>query len=478
MHEKILIVEDELIVANDIRTVLEKNGYIVCGIARSVNRALEIIDLEKPFLVLLDIYLQGNLTGMDLAVQLNGRNIPFVYLSANCNREVMEIAKKTQPYGFVVKPFRENDLLVTLDIARYRYEQNRQMALQGAGIAAKTPPEKSQKQNSAQFLKQTDEARLPSFEGIIGASPQMKKIFAFIQQVAPHNTSVLILGESGTGKEGIANAIHSLSPRRNNALVKVNCSALPMHLIESELFGHEKGSFTGAIEKRIGKFEKADGGTIFLDEIGDMPVDVQVKLLRVLQEKEIERIGSNNPIKVDVRIIAATHKNLEKEITEGRFRLDLFYRLHVFPILVPPLRERREDILLLVAHFIHYFNEKTGKSIAGVSDHLQQKLLNYAWPGNVRELQSTLERSVILEQGSLINDIQLLNEDPAENRVPPSSVFVKTINETERDHIIDILKKCNYKVAGPGGAAELLNLPPSTLSSKIKKFGIKITPSL
>jgi DNA-binding NtrC family response regulator len=473
MQEKILIVEDELIVAGDIRSVLEKAGYKVCGIARSVNRALEIIDSEKPFLVLLDIYLQGNLTGMDLAVQLNERDIPFVYLSANCNPEVMEIAKQTQPYGFVVKPFRENDLLVTLDIARYRYQQNQQMKMQQEALSAKKYFENPNKRNGNLSSKKNDIETIPSFDGIIGASPQMQKIFEFIQQVAPHNTSVLILGESGTGKEGIANAIHAHSPRKNKAFVKVNCSALPVHLIESELFGHEKGSFTGALEKRIGKFEKADGGTIFLDEIGDMPADVQVKLLRVLQEKEIERIGSNDPIKVDVRVVAATNKDLEKEIAEGKFRLDLFYRLHVFPILVPPLQERKEDILLLVAHFIHYFNEKTGKSITGISDYLKQKLLNYSWPGNVRQLQNVLERNVILEPGTVIHDIQLPDESHASHQVADSSTAIKTIEETERNHIIAILKQCNYKVAGPGGAAELLNLPPSTLSSKIKKLGIK-----
>ena len=373
-----------------------------------------------------------------------------------------------------MKPFRENDLIVTLDIARYRYDQNQQMKLQQEALSAKKYFENPyNKQNLVEVIKKPPVETIPSFDGIIGASTQMQKIFEFIHQVAPHNTSVLILGESGTGKEGIANAIHFHSPRKNKVLVKVNCSALPLHLIESELFGHEKGSFTGAIEKRIGKFEKADGGTIFLDEIGDMPADVQVKLLRVLQEKEIERIGSNNPIKIDVRIITATNKNLEKEIAEGRFRLDLFYRLHVFPILVPALRERREDILLLVDHFINYFNEKTGMAISGISDYLKQKLLSYSWPGNVRELQNMLERSVILEQRGILNDIQLPDENPAAHQVAETSASVKTIEEMERNHIIAILKQCNYKVAGPGGAAELLNLPPSTLSSKIKKLGIK-----
>ena len=472
MINKILIVEDELIVAGDIRLTLERAGNQVCGVARSYGRALEIIDFEKPSLVLLDIFLQGTLTGMDLAIELNKRKIPFIYLSANCNQEIMEVAKKTQPYGFVVKPFREKDLLVTLDIARYRFQQNQQMENQNEILNVDIPLQKCTKLPVNQEIKRKRECN-SAFEGIIGESPCMLKIFDFLRQVAPFDTSVLILGESGTGKEGIANAIHQLSPRKSKTIVKVNCSALPINLIESELFGHEKGAFTGAIEKRIGKFENANGGTIFLDEIGDMPTDIQVKLLRVLQEKEIERIGSNNPIKVDVRIIAATNKDLEKEVAEGRFRLDLFYRLHVFPIQMPPLRERKDDIPLLINHFIKIFSEKTGKLITGVSEQVMQKLVNYSWQGNVRELQNLLERSIVLADGKVIKDITL----PTQNqRFEPENVIsnsIKTIEEMQKEHIIAILKQCNNRVAGSGGAAELLNMPASTLASKIKKLGIK-----
>jgi len=289
--------------------------------------------------------------------------------------------------------------------------------------------------------------------------------------VAPFDTSVLILGESGTGKEGIANAIHNLSSRRDKEFVKVNCSSLPPNLIESELFGHEKGAFTGAIEKRIGKFEKANGGTIFLDEIGDMPADMQVKLLRVLQEKEFERIGSNTTVKIDVRIIAATNRDLEMEIEEGRFRLDLFYRLHVFPIHLPPLRERREDIPLLVQHFINIFSEKARKSISGIGDLQMKKLMDYSWPGNIRELQNLLERTILLTKNNFIDEIWLPEVKHKQNLLHSLSK-IKTIDELQREHVLSVLKHCNERVSGPGGAAEILNLPPSTLTARMKKLGI------
>lgn len=479
MRKKILIVEDELIVAGDLRLLLERSGYEVCGIARSVQRAREILPVAKPDLVLLDIYLKGDLTGIDLARELNELRIPFVYLSANSNQQVLEAAKLTQPYGFIVKPFREKDVLVTLDIAWYRYEIDQQMQ----GMPARAPqaaapvplevlPAPTPVISSAKPLS------LPNFDGIIGASDSMLDVFELIRQVAPLDTSVLVLGESGTGKEGVANCIHQRSPRRGKPYVKVNCAALPPNLIESELFGHEKGSFTGAVEKRIGKFEKANGGTIFLDEIGEMPADMQVKLLRVLQEREIERIGGNGPIKVDVRVIAATNRNLEKEIAQGNFRLDLYYRLHVFPIEIPALRDRREDISLLVQHFVQFHASRVGRVIDQVDPAVMQALEAYHWPGNVRELQNLIERSVLLNKGNTLKEVALPNQphEPVRSTLVPQqtddAAAVKTIVEIEREHIIEVLKKCNHRISGPGGAAELLNLPPSTLTSKMKKLGI------
>jgi len=639
MSEKILIVEDELIVAKDLQAMLIDAGHEVVGIARSVKEALAIIDQANVQLVLLDIYLEGPLTGIDLAMKLNERNIAFVYLSANSNQSALEAAEKTRPYGFMVKPFREKDVLVSLEIARYRHQNTTEAVIrqelliqdqlnhisrQGAGVEAQwlalitilqpyipfdfielgrtdLPAHQAQwrsflrigfneyqaiaarelmtmaalsasglasawalaepyvspafyngpafsgickkdavkkiyaglfdinsymvlplyidrstpfyigfysrsadafnnrllqllsriQQALAQVIAalprdikplaaasgprtESNTASLPAnqevFSGIIGKSQLLLSALDFVRQVGVVDTSVLILGETGTGKEKIAEQIHQLSGRRNKSLVKVNCAALPLSLIESELFGHEKGAFTGAINKRIGRFEQAHGGTIFLDEIGDVPGDVQVKLLRVLQEREIERVGGRNTIAVDVRVIAATNKNLEKEIAEGRFRMDLYYRLNVFPVWMPPLRKRIEDIPLLASHFIKVYNNKHQKNILGISPGALEQLMRYEWPGNIRELENSIERSVVLTPGAMI-DMVYINA-PYATAATPASVGVKTIEEVEREHILIVLQKCNNKIYGPGGAAELLNLPPTTLTSKMKKLGI------
>ena len=640
-----LIVEDQFVEANDLQIMLRKAGYEVTGIARSVMIAQEMIKKERPDLVLLDIFLKGKLTGIDLARQLKEENMAFIFLSANSNEEILSQAKTTEPYGFIVKPFREKDLLVTLEIARYRHDHSRQaqyrreaelisqlektkmddlpwkekllqigkiiqqeipfdylaMGFDHSGkmeehaasflrigfneyqaigikelltIAGKTidqfnkdyalfdPEGVASFYNGEAFEKiiqqslfkklawerfhmnallsfplrmenggifsfcfysrkpdayysdhivllnhlqpvlkrnieqkpaaeysrvksefqVTKDERLnrnkadtndPGFEGIIGNSHLLLNVFDLIRQVAPSDTSVLILGESGTGKERIADLIHDLSPRKNKPLVKINCTTLPSTLIESELFGHEKGSFTGALDRRIGKFEKADKGTIFLDEIGEMPLDLQVKLLRVLQEKYIERIGAKDITRVDVRIIAATNRKLEKEVAEGRFRLDLYYRLNVFPIEIPPLRERTEDIPALANHFIRHNNRKAGKTITGLSDRVLKMMSSYHWPGNIRELENLIERSVLLARGNIIEDISLPSKHNHEDSQLAQSARAKTIFENERDHIISILKKCDGRIWGPGGAAEILNLPPTTLRSRMKKLGIQ-----
>lgn len=642
MKETILIVEDQFVEADYLRLMLTKAGYTVIGIARSVSQAEEIIKKEIPGFVLLDIFLKGKETGIDLARKLAENNIPYVYLSANSHEEVLNAAKATQPYGFIVKPFREKDLLVTLEIAKYRHEHSletryrREMELQKklqtiitesgtweqkllkigmalqpyipfdymavgfndianpnfSGVSflrigfneyqtigikelqvitgkslndlielqAGNPQEEeaafyndhefeaictqpslkklfadiflmkshltlplkltaerpfsfylysrrsgaynmnqvslferileklstgiesmlpnlhshSSRNTGQKYTGVPDSSDMPKgFEGIIGKSHLLLNIFDHITQVASSNTSVLLLGESGTGKEKIADCIHKLSLRKGHSFIKVNCAALPPTLIESELFGYEKGAFTGATDKRTGKFEKADKGTIFLDEIGEMPIELQVKLLRVLQEKEIERIGGQETIKTDVRIIAATNKNLEKEVAEGRFRLDLYYRLNVFPITLPPLRDRKEDIPALAYYFMNLFNHKAGRKIRGFSDEVLKKLMSYHWPGNIRELEHLIERSVLLEKGTMIENIALpvalkSMEEPATGEVP-----MKTIHENERDYIIAVLKKCNGRIWGAGAAAEILNLPPSTLKSKMKKLGIK-----
>ena len=271
----------------------------------------------------------------------------------------------------------------------------------------------------------------------------------------------------------VADCIYNLSARKGKPFIKLNCSTLPVNLVESELFGHEKGAFTGAIEKRIGKFELANGGTIFLDEIGELPVELQVKLLRVLQEKEIDRIGAKGPTKINVRIIAATNTNLEKEVAEGRFRLDLYYRLNVFPLIMPALRDRKGDIPSLVTHFIQHYNKRAGKKVAGISDSVMESLMAYHWPGNIRELEHMIERSVLLAKGNIINEIHLPFNIPKSESTIANDGRLKTMEENERDHIIKVLTKCKGKIWGAGGAAEILNLPPSTLQSKMKRLGIK-----
>jgi formate hydrogenlyase transcriptional activator len=304
---------------------------------------------------------------------------------------------------------------------------------------------------------------------MVGESMATRKTLQLISKVAPSECTVLILGETGTGKELIARAIHKNSPRRNKPMIRINCGALPANLIESELFGHEKGSFTGAHNRRIGKFELAHQGTLFLDEIGEMPPELQVKLLRVLQEKELERIGGNTIIKVDVRIIAATNRILEEEVEAGKFRADLYYRLNVFPIVLQPLRDRPEEIPLLARHFTRLYAEKNGQVIRHISHEAMDQLLKYNWPGNIRQLEHVIELSVLLTEGDTITHIQL----PAiTGKYDKTDILLKTIDENERDHIIRILKHCKGRISGIDGAAGILGVPPTTLHSKLKRLGI------
>ena len=638
LKKRILIVEDQFIEAHDLQLILEKANYEVIGISRSVDQALEQIQTEKPDLVFVDIMLKGSRNGIELAQILKENHIGFIYISANSSKSILDQAKITQPYGFIVKPFREQDVLTTLEIAFYRQEYSlesqlmQQFQLQNniaeiiklnlkwedallafakvvqtfisfdylevgflntthyanLGVMRKNiddyqiiNPEKFSKIADIS-IKELDETYKKSkidlkpvvyseeslinnfqvapikgiiahnfgiksylvfplsiaaiqkfhftfysrnfnvyspeniavlsnlentfvqfitkmypktnsysdqkeaiikeikpinksvgFEGIIGNSSQMITVFDYIRKVAPSDTSVLVLGESGTGKEKIAQSIHTLSPRKNKPLVIINCGAIPENLAESLLFGHEKGAFTGAMDKRIGKFELADGGTIFLDEIGEMPMELQVKLLRVLQEREIERIGGASPIKIDVRIIAATNKNLEEEVAAGRFRMDLYYRLHVFPIIVPSLKKRKEDIPELANHFIKVYSEKMGRKSPVLSDFALQQITNYNWPGNIRELEHVIQRAILLTDGNTIKEIEFSTSSKMHADQASESFSIKTILENERDYILYILKKCNGKISGIGGAAEILDIHPSTLNSKIKKLEIK-----
>lgn len=308
-----------------------------------------------------------------------------------------------------------------------------------------------------------------NFTDIISRSASLQKILSKVEQVAATDATVLILGESGTGKELLARAVQNLSPRRDRPLVKVNCAALPTNLIESELFGHEKGAFTGAIARKIGRFELANGGTIFLDEIGELPLELQAKLLRILQDGEFERIGGQQTLKVDTRVIAATNRDLKSEIQCGRFREDLYYRLYVFPITIPPLRDRKEDIPLLVNHFMKKYCARTGKKIVSVSQHIIETLQAYNWPGNVRELENVIERGVIVTQGKQLKLDDWLPQPVGKLDEPT----ILSLEDMERNHILKVLAQTGWRISGEKGAAKILNVNASTLRSRMEKLGIK-----
>ena len=308
-----------------------------------------------------------------------------------------------------------------------------------------------------------------NFGEIIGQSQVFKKALMQVEQVAITDTTVFINGETGTGKELIARAIHDISSRKNRPLVKVNCAAIPLDLIESDLFGHEKGAFTGALSQKIGRFELADEGTIFLDEIGDIPKELQVKLLRVLQEGEFERLGNPNTIKVDVRVIAATNRDIEKMVAVGDFREDLFYRLNVFPLNSPPLRKRIDDIPMLVKHFIQKYSAKTGKMIQTIPKSAMDTLQSYHWPGNVRELENIIERALVISQGTKLELGDWFSRLESED----SQKYILSMQDLERKHILKVLDLTSWRVSGKGGAAEILDLKPTTLEARMKKLGIE-----
>ena len=642
MSLKVLIVEDQFLEARSLSVMLCNAGHVVHGIAKSVTSALAIIQKSRPDIVLVDIYLKGDGNGIDLARRLDQQSIPFLYISANSNASILEQAIATKPYGFLVKPFSEKEIIVALNIAKFLYQDRREFLSRqrtwlrsllrnivlsedtkadkalsiirtltsflpfdfimidadlrdDSGCAVfryqrkgfdeyiryddpnsedhcdipmadvKATRRKNRESRTAYFLNYEDllkhvgddpvqeqiiktknfkaklwlpflnsgevemamvfyrsteeryttdhlslilsvqdllaevvkEVRVsklesgaikrpsgsrapnqqlkPKIEGIIGQSPKMLEALDKVLQVAPYDNTVLILGETGVGKEGLVKAIHRLSARNTMPLIKVNCAAIPVNLVESELFGHEKGAFTGALERRIGKFEQANGGTLFLDEIGELPMEVQTKLLRAIQEREIERVGGRNIIQVDVRIITATSRNLLNEIANGRFRLDLYYRINVYPIKLAPLRERREDISVLAAYFLQMYGSSIKRGSLTIAPPAMKQLEEYSWPGNIRELQHLIERHVLECRTGLIEWFEMPEEIPILNRFNSGS-DIMPFAVMDREHILTALRKCNGKISGKNGAAELLRLHPSTLSSKIKRLGIQWPP--
>ena len=640
MNLRVLIVEDQFLEARSLGVIINNAGHTVDGIAKSVAQASARIQECRPDIVLIDIYLKGDLNGIDLARQLDQQGIPFIFISANSNASILEQAIATKPYGFLVKPVFEREIVVALNIAMFLYHDRREFLSRqqtwlrnllknivsaedakgekalsiirtltsfipfdfitidtdlrdeqenamfryqrkafdeyvqydgpnsrGVSMAdLKSLRRKNLGSRTAYFLnaedllkeaaddpvreklikarnftaklwlpflksgevemaivfyccneerytsdhlnlilsvqdilaevvrsiragksgpnfpKRMSESKAPAqllkprIEGIIGQSPKLLEALDKVSQVAPYENTVLILGETGVGKEGLVKAIHRLSSRKDKPLVKVNCAAIPVSLVESELFGHEKGAFTGAVERRIGKFEQANGGTIFLDEIGELPMEVQTKLLRAIQEKEIERVGGRSTIRVDVRIITATNRKLLNEIANGRFRLDLYYRINVYPIKLAPLRERREDISILAAYFLQMYGSSINRSALTIAPAAMEQLEEYEWPGNVRELQHLVERHVLECRTGVIEWFEMPEPIPGPNFEKDVEKEIKAFTVMNRNHILTALMKCNGKISGKGGAAELLRLPPSTLASKIKRLGIQWPP--
>ncbi|MEE4602472.1 MAG: sigma 54-interacting transcriptional regulator [Desulfobacteraceae bacterium] len=395
------------------------------------------------------IFAEGEVTVEATLVTKSGKKIPHVYTAVRT-----KMGDKPVLMGFAI------------DITeRKKAEKQLRDAL--------TEVEALRNQLEADCTYLGEEIKLMhDYGNIIGESEVFKYVLFSLEQIAPTDTTVLILGESGTGKELIARALHSRSRRKERPLIKVDCAGLPANLIESELFGHEKGAYTGAIEKRIGRFELADGATIFLDEIGDLPLVLQQKLLRVLQDGEFERLGSSQVKHTDVRVIAATNRNLKNDVSKGRFRDDLWYRLNVFPLSIPPLRERAEDIPLLVNWTIKRLQRRLGKHIKTVPSSVMDDLKAYPWPGNVRELENVIERAVIVTPGNMLQLAAPL-ESPTSTSGNPPDAPIKILSEMEKEYILQALSKTNWNISGSGGAAELLGLNSSTLRGRMRKHDIR-----
>ncbi len=475
-------------------------------VAEDGESAIEQVRFFKPDLILLDVMMPG-IDGFETCKRLkdntNTSDIPVIFMTALSDLDDKVRGFNSGAVDYITKPIQHEEVLARINthlslqnLSRELQKANDELEMrvnqrtaelrsmnmrleEEVGERKKTELKLKQTVEELELLKnklQEENIYLKqeiqiqhNFEEIISQSSQLNQVLKKLEQVAKTDSTVLILGETGTGKELIARAVHNISLRSKKPLVKVNCAALPATLIESELFGHEKGAFTGALTKKIGRFELANNGTIFLDEIGDLPLELQSKLLRVLQEGEFERLGNPQTIKVDVRIIAATNRILEEEVKKGEFREDLYYRLNVFPLIVPPLRERDSDIPLLVNHFIEKFSKKIGREIQKVPSQIMDALVKYSWPGNVRELENVIERAVILSENGVLNvDDRFINIEPAK-KIESSG---KTIQEIEREHILNALEDCNYTIEGKNGAAKKIGMAPSTLRDRMKKYKI------
>ena len=451
MVPRILVVDDELPVRELLQRILSESGYEVRQ-ARSGAEALGLFDEEPYHLVITDLSMPG-MDGMAVlrAIKEREPSVPVLLITAYATIDTAVEAIKAGAYDYITKPFDPDDLTITIKNAlahKHLFDENR-------------------------LLKQRleDVEKRPS---IIGNAPRMKEVFHLIDKVAPTDATVLIAGESGTGKELVARRLHEASSRADRNMLSINCGALPETLLESELFGYEKGSFTGASSAKQGIFKAADKGTLFLDEIGEMPPPLQVKLLRVLQDKQILTVGGREPVPVDVRIIAATNRDLKEEVDAGRFRDDLYYRINVFMIPLPPLRDRREDIPLLLSHFIKRYNQEFGKNVEAVSPSLMHFFLEYEWPGNIRELENYVERAILMTEGTQLqlSALQLDVEGGAAQSTSAADGFLpfkEAKEKFEREYILDLLERFEGVVARASQAA---HIPRPNFYEKLKKYGI------
>jgi len=456
----ILIVDDEPLNVDLLEQELEGTGLRTIA-AGSGEEALALAAKRLPDLILLDVRMRG-LDGYETCRRLKAqeatRSIPVIFLTALTDPLEKVRAFEAGAVDHVGKPFEPAELLARV----------------GVHLALRQEIE-AHRRSKATIRALVDEQRLDGTQ-LVGDSPALSRVRELVAQVAPTDSTVLIQGETGTGKELVARAVHAASARRDRPLIKLNCAALPRELVESELFGHEKGAFTGAVALRRGRFELADGGTLLLDEIGELPQEAQAKLLRVLQEREFERVGGTRSLRTDVRIIAATNRDLGAQVAEGRFRADLYYRLNVFPIVIPPLRERREDIAALIEHFARQIARKLGTDLAGVAPAFVERARAGEWPGNIRELENIVERAMISSRAPWLDGREFLG--PASTSAAPAapseqdaSAF-ETLDDVERAHIRRVLEGSRWVIEGEHGAARILGLNPSTLRGRLRKLRI------
>lgn len=470
-------------------------------VANNGVRALDIAASDSPpNLILLDIMMPG-MDGYEVCQRLKDdpktRKIPVIFLTGRSEEEDEKKGLELGAVDYIIKPISPSIVLARVKnhlamkaMADFQRDQNSLLEYEvakrtGELVVAKEEAEKGKERAEAALIEikklqeqlelergyLQEEIKLEyNHAKIIGQSDALKNVLYKVEQIAGSDTTVLILGETGVGKELIARAVHDSSPRKNRTLVKINCAALPANLIESELFGHEKGAFTGSLSRQLGRFEVANGGTFFLDEIGELPLELQGKLLRVLQDGEFERLGSSHTIKVDTRIITATNRNLEEEVSKGRFREDLWYRLNVFPITVPPLRDRRSDIPFLVDFYVKKIAKRMGKTIDIIPVFTMDALQQYHWPGNVRELENVLERAVINSSGPKLRLVDELKRPPGD-----FSRSSKTLAMMEHDYILQVLEQTKWKISGKNSAAEILGLDRSTLRARMNKLNIHKT---